>query len=680
MWLKKRIRFQCRYTAEKKTENMNIDDYAYFGRTDIETIILPDSIESIGSGAFSGCRALVSIHIPEGVERIGDGAFFGCSSLREIIIPKSVKHIGEHAFSSCSLLEKITLPAELKDMGKGLFQGCDALKEITVEGEGLLSSEDGVLFCKGTEGRTLFVFPQGKEGDYRIPAGTARISEGAFRGCSRLDKVIVSEDVSFIGDRAFAGCTDIFIEIENPGIEFGMLPFDETANVSFADNKKKRSPYAAFGEVDFEEKLSKIKYIMPVHKKFVVPKEKWSTAEKDGSLVITSYNGDDLEITTPARINDTAVTEIGDYAFSPEKGGIDRKRREVLAGIRSIFLARDIKKLGTGVFKNCTSLEYVLVPNSVDSIGDRAFSGCSSLSAVTLPMKTDYISKGLFFGCKRIENIDIPEGIASIGELAFSGCERITYITIPEGVKEIGRKAFAGCRYLMYINFPESLEHVGADAFRNTLWYSSRPDGVIYAGKCVVGYKGESPDITIGEGIVSISDGAFSGNERAESIHIPDSVRHIGSEAFWNCSKLREITLPKGLKSLGERVFSGCRMLKSMNIPEGVTAIGEFAFSGCINMHSVNIPSTVRIIEREAFRACGTLHTVKIPEGVTCIGDEAFNNCTSLTDVYLPDSLEDIDERAFVDCPNLIIRGRKGSRAEQIALKAKLRFQECSDI
>ena len=358
-----------------------IDDFAYYGQKDIESVVLPESLEAVGNGAFSGCVGIKDISFGAGLSRIGDGAFFGCTSLKEVSLPESVCEIGEHAFTSCTSIERVSLPASVVSIGKGVFQGCTALSEITSAGEGNYYSKDGVLFRRMEDGAALYVFPQGRSGDYKTPAGVTRIDPSAFRGCSRLDKVILSEDIAYIGDMAFAGCRDIFIEVENRDIEFGMLPFDETANVSFAESKKKKNPFTGFGEVDFEEKLASIKYIMPVHKKFVVPKDKWSTEDNEDGIRITSYNGDETEITTPSRLSEKTVNAIGDYAFSPEKGGIDRRRRELLSQIRSVFLARDIKELGTGVFKNCTSLEYVLVPNSVDRIGDRAFSGCSSLSA-----------------------------------------------------------------------------------------------------------------------------------------------------------------------------------------------------------------------------------------------------------------------------------------------------------
>lgn len=73
-----------------------------FRNQNIESYIIPDSVTSIGNGAFSGCSSLSSIVIPESVTSIGDGAFSDCSSLFNIVIPNSVTSIGSDTFAGCS--------------------------------------------------------------------------------------------------------------------------------------------------------------------------------------------------------------------------------------------------------------------------------------------------------------------------------------------------------------------------------------------------------------------------------------------------------------------------------------------------------------------------------------------------------------------------------------------------
>ena len=96
-------------------------------------INLPKKLTSIGNMAFYECKSLQSLVIPEGVTRIGDNAFSFCESITSLVIPEGVEEIGFAAFKGCSSLTSISLPASLKDLGSlDPFKNCDALKEIII--------------------------------------------------------------------------------------------------------------------------------------------------------------------------------------------------------------------------------------------------------------------------------------------------------------------------------------------------------------------------------------------------------------------------------------------------------------------------------------------------------------------------------------------------------------------
>lgn len=94
------------------------------------TTIIPESVTSIGSGAFFSCRNLTSINIPESVTSIEALAFRNCSSLTSISISENVTNIGGYAFSGCSSLTSINIPDSVKNVGPSAFRGCSNLKEI----------------------------------------------------------------------------------------------------------------------------------------------------------------------------------------------------------------------------------------------------------------------------------------------------------------------------------------------------------------------------------------------------------------------------------------------------------------------------------------------------------------------------------------------------------------------
>jgi len=97
----------------------------------LESIVLPSTLDYITSGLFSYCASLTSIQIPETVSAIGDRAFESCLSLEEIIIPDSVIRIQDCAFCYCVSLSEITIPESVTSTGVNLFSG-SGLTKITI--------------------------------------------------------------------------------------------------------------------------------------------------------------------------------------------------------------------------------------------------------------------------------------------------------------------------------------------------------------------------------------------------------------------------------------------------------------------------------------------------------------------------------------------------------------------
>ena len=94
------------------------DNVAVKGDRDATSIVIPNSITSIGSGAFGGCSSLTSITIPNSVTSIGDAAFQFCTSLTSITIPNSVTSIGIMAFNSCYSLTSIAFEGTMEEWNK----------------------------------------------------------------------------------------------------------------------------------------------------------------------------------------------------------------------------------------------------------------------------------------------------------------------------------------------------------------------------------------------------------------------------------------------------------------------------------------------------------------------------------------------------------------------------------
>ncbi len=142
------------------------------GKTDM-TYTIPDSVRSIGEGAFYGCTSLASVTIPDSVISIGNDAFRGCTSLAFVTIPDSVTSIGWNVFNGCTSLASVTIPDSVTYIGPAAFRGCTSLASVT------------------------------------IPDSVTSIGSSAFYGCTSLASVTIGNSVTSIGSQAFYGCNTL---------------------------------------------------------------------------------------------------------------------------------------------------------------------------------------------------------------------------------------------------------------------------------------------------------------------------------------------------------------------------------------------------------------------------------------------------------------------------------------
>ena len=186
----------------------SIGNQAFYQKSSITNVSIPNSVTSIGDYAFYFCTNLTSVTIPDSVTSIGDHAFRECYGLTSVTLGSGVTSIGGYAFSSCTSLTSVTIPSSVTSIGQVVFSSCSSLRAITVDVlNPAFSGVAGVLFNKSQT--TLIAYPGGLAGSYSIPASVTSIGGYAFAACTSLTGVTIPNSVTSIGGYAFAACTSL---------------------------------------------------------------------------------------------------------------------------------------------------------------------------------------------------------------------------------------------------------------------------------------------------------------------------------------------------------------------------------------------------------------------------------------------------------------------------------------
>ena len=190
-------------------------------------------------------------------------------------------------------------------------------------------------------------------------------------------------------------------------------------------------------------------------------------------------------------------------------GGVSKER---LGEIKTVVIPYGVTEIAEGAFKNST-VQRVIMPDSVKKIGAEAFYSCKSLTEVVFPATLQAIGSdafaftGLkeitikkvgkigfgafhftplknvaiwewdqiddetyhtFYGCENLTNLSLPTGMKQIPAKFCYGCKNLESIRIPYGVERINFGAFEGCKKLTQVELPSTLKEIGSCAFRGT--------------------------------------------------------------------------------------------------------------------------------------------------------------------------------------------------------------------
>ena len=512
-------------------EVVAIGDRAFENRTDLRTVMIPDSVTRINIGAFSGCINLANITLSKKIEKIGENAFYNCDSLQSVEIPKCLNDvyarydsidIPNGVFNECSNLKTIIFEEGSTVIADALFRGCDGLECIVISDT--ITQIYGYAFadCKNLKNINISdsvtvleenVFQNDTSiTEINLPDSITALGRGVFSGCDRLKSIVIPDSVTNIGISAFSECKNLESvtlskELEKIG-ENAFYNCDSLQSIEIP--KSLKDVYATYDSIDtpngvFNE-CSRLKTIVF---------EKGSTIIADAL-----FRGcDGLE---EVKIPKT-VTVIKNHAFNE------------CIKLKAVEISNGMKEIGDSAFSECSNLQKVILPDTVNSMGTNIFYNCINLTEVHLPNIRQNITANTFYNCKKLTTINFPSTLTTIGNSAFSGCESLPEAILPSGVEKIESNAFKNCKALKKAAVPDTVSSIGSSAF--------------YGCEALT-------DITLGSKLKKIESQTFYGCIVLPSIVIPYNVTTIGDSAFVNCTKLTQITVPRNTTSIASNAFS----------------------------------------------------------------------------------------------------------------------------
>lgn len=669
-------------------------------------------------------RAGTDFVIDENVTTIADYAFAYCQNLRSLTIGTQVEMIGNHAFDAVN--DALCLVVQ---------DGSPA--QLWASAHGVRYASESTSFSYRLEGDKAYITGYtGTLPDVVVPAVIDGYPVYAIENLRSpiLTHVVVSEGIEVIGDSAFKAYFDY---------EKGYIR--TLVSVSLPQSLKIISDDGFWGQENLQEiTLGSVVEIgqsafgsCTMLKQITLPDTLttigWRAFESSGLTSLTipvnvTSLGDSF-ITDCSALTSLYVAE-GNPTYEMEDGLLydipAKTLRYALPDVSGDVVIRDgTVRIGDDVFKE-HAITSVQLPDSLQKIGNCAFQFCKELKEITFPEGLITIDGLAFAYCTQLENVVLPEGLKSLGDSAFRSCDSLTEITVPEGITFMSG-TFATCYSLRTVNLPSGLTHMMngvvegcrsletlhlpaklADisgewpsklktittAFGSVRYvsedgilYDTQDNSILFVNASITG------NVTVRDGITTISAGAFKGRKGLTSVTLPESCTVIDSYAFENCTALTDINFPEklelirrnafynsGITSLklsqpglhvGSFAFTDCHQLKSVEITSTDFDLMEWAFARCENLETVILSPQVFRMEGgcftectslttvvlpknitfvHGFKGCTSLKTIEIPDSVTSIGYEAFANCKSLESIHLPDGVTNIGDLAFARC------------------------------
>ena len=401
---------------------VRIEDYA-FNQAAITSVYIPNSVETIGSSAFTGCTDLKSVRLPMQLKSIESFTFYCCESLTSIDIPESVTSIGEYAFACCKQLKEAIIPSGVEHFGEDIFwnTGFTSLPKLP---ENLTTIPNG-MFYQCTQ-LTSIEIPQNitRIGDtafgrcpiseIEIPASVVHIGVAAFANCKNLTNIVIPDNVTSIGMNGFLGCSGLkTITLSNNLSSLSKGVFSDCTSLESINIP---SGVKTIGEMAFMGCSSLNTISIP------------ETVESIDSQVFFGCSSL-AQLFIPKSVVNFKINKDDNwwqYSYRSIIYGCNSLTSLIVDKENPVYDSRNncnaiIETASNTLIVGCAATK---IPEGITTIGLHAFDGFQNLASITLPRSLNIIELGAFNGTG-LREIKVPENVNSIGAYAFAWCNNL---------------------------------------------------------------------------------------------------------------------------------------------------------------------------------------------------------------------------------------------------------------